>query len=412
MEFLSTNDKLSPYQHGFRSGHSPQTQLLESVHEWAKCLDNGASSHVVFTDFSKAFDTVRHQCLLLKLEHIGISGNLLKWFDHFLTNRRQRVVIDGYSSHWLTVTSGVPQGTILGPLLFLIYVDDIGNGLSSTVRLFADDCTLYREVRSLQDCTLLQQDINKLHSWTQKWQLALNTNKCKVMNISLKKKALPFTYCINNNPLEWVDVIKCLGVKIHRKLSWADHVTEITSRASQILNLLRRSMHGCHKDAKSIAYTALVRPHLEYSSPVWTPHHQKLIDSIEKIQKRAARWICGTKWNNTDYCWSTPYANLCSDLQWTTLERRRSIASCCQVYKIIHSMGCITFDKYFTWKKIPSRIHPYVLSIPTSRINVYRSSFFISVQHLWNKLPTDVVDTLNFHSFKFKLTHFYLSASI
>ena len=214
---------------------------------------------------------------------------------------------------------------------------------------------------------------------------------------------------INNNALDWVDVIKYLGVKIHKKLSWADHVAEIASKASQMLNLLRRSMHGCHKDAKKRAYLALVRPHLEYASPVWSPHQQKSIDNIEKIQKRAARWIRGTKWNRTNNCWSTAYTELCKNLQWVTLECRRTIAVCRQVYKIIHNMGCIPFDRYFTFKKIPSRSHPFVLYIPVSRINVYRYSFFINAQHLWNKLPTDIVDTYNFNLFKSKLFYHYLS---
>ena len=287
MDFSTANSKLNPFQHGFRRGHSFQTQLLESIHEWAKYLNDGTSSHVVFTDFAKAFDKVPHQRLLLKLEHFGVTGNLLKWISAYLTCRRQRVVIDGCSSDWLPVTSGVPQGTILGPLLFLIYINDIGKDLSSNVRLFADDCVLYREISSLCDCTLLQHDINLLHKWTQKWHLVLSTTKCKVMNISLKKKSLSFTYTINNVALDWVDTFKYLGVKVHKKLNWGNHISETSSKASRLLNLLRRSMHNCSKDAKKRAYIALVRPHLEYCSPVWSSHQQKLINTLEKVQQRA-----------------------------------------------------------------------------------------------------------------------------
>ena len=183
-DFLDQHHKLSSFQHGFRRGHSCQTQLLATVHEWARSLDNRASTHVIFLDFSKAFDSVPHQKLLLKTENIGVRGNLLGWIKAFLTGREQRVLIDGQSSDWTNVSSGVPQGSVLGPLLFLIYVNDVGSGLCSSTRLFADDCTLYREVTSPRDCEQLQEDLNAVYRWTQIWQLSLNQSKCKVMRVT------------------------------------------------------------------------------------------------------------------------------------------------------------------------------------------------------------------------------------
>ena len=157
-QFLTASNKLSPFQHGFRNRHSCQTQLLESVHEWARSLDRASSTHVIFTDFSKAFDSVPHQRLLLKLEHRGVRGNLLAWISGFLANRRQRVLLDGSTSEWNEVTSGVPQGSVLGPLLFILYVNDIPTHLSSPVRLFADDCTIYRQVSLQEDLSAEVQD--------------------------------------------------------------------------------------------------------------------------------------------------------------------------------------------------------------------------------------------------------------
>ena len=335
-EFLNTNNKLVSFQHGFRRGHSCQTQLLSTVHDWVKSIDSKASSHVVFLDFCKA---VPHRRLLLKLEHIGIRGTLLHWIeaflsDHeqrvlehigirgillhwieaFLSDREQRVLIDGHSSDWAQVISGVPQGSILGPLLLLVYVNDIGTSLTSTVKLFADDCTLYREIRNKDDAELLQYDLNKLYLWTRQW---LNASKCKVMRITNKKIFISFDYKLNDLSLEWVNTFKFLGIKITQKVD-----THIGSFATRLLNLLRRNMSGCSKQAKSRPYTALVQPQLETSVPVWSP-----CDSIEKVQKRAARWICA-KWDKDSFQWSHSYDDCRLELGWQTLKQRRKLLIC------------------------------------------------------------------------------------
>ena len=258
----------------------------------------------MFTDFSKAFDTVPHERLPLKLDQVGIKGKLLTWISSFLLNRRQRVLIDGASSEWCDVTSEVPQGSILGPLLFIIYINDIGKGSSSHTGLCADDCTISKEVTSYQDCLSLQDDLKSLSRRANKWQLSLYTGKCKVMCILCKQNIPTFQYHISNNNLELVEPFKYLGVKLNNKLTWDDHTLQVASKAQRILNLLRRTMCGSPRGAKIRAYTALVRPHLEYSAPVWTPHLQNLSCSIEKVQKQAARWICGVPWKSDGYGWS------------------------------------------------------------------------------------------------------------
>ena len=190
IKFLSDNDKLNTFQHGFRQTHSCQTQLLETIHQLARTLNSGASSHIIFLDFAEAFDSVLHQRLLLKLDHIGVSGVLQRWIRAFLTDRQQQVVCNGCPSAWAKVTSGVPQGSLLGPLLFLVYINDISDNLASPAKLFADDCAIYRQVSSnTVDCITLQ-DLSKLYTWTQKWQLALNLSKCKAIRISNKENHL------------------------------------------------------------------------------------------------------------------------------------------------------------------------------------------------------------------------------
>jgi len=165
MNFLNHHNKLSSHQHGFRTAHSCQTQLLESVHHWAQSLDKRSSTHIFFLDFSKAFDSVPHEHLLIKLDCIGVRGAVLKWIRSFLTDRRQRVMLEGCTSTWAPVTSGVPQGSILGPLLFLVYINDIDTQLNSHVKLFADDCAIYNQVSCKADTSSLQSDLNSLYTW-------------------------------------------------------------------------------------------------------------------------------------------------------------------------------------------------------------------------------------------------------
>ena len=164
-------------------------------------------------------NSIPHQRLLMKLDCMGIRGNLLSWIAAFLHNREQRVFVEGQSSEWMKVISGVPQGSILGPLLFLIYINDLNAGLSLSVHLFADDCAVFRVITNTKDCDALQADLNQLYYWTQLWQLNLNQSKCKVMRTTNKCKQFHYTYSLNSVPLEWVDTFRYLGVRINTKLT-------------------------------------------------------------------------------------------------------------------------------------------------------------------------------------------------
>ena len=182
------------------------------------------------------------------------------------------------------MTSGVPQGSILEPLLFLVYINDISDNLASPTKLFADDCAVYCQILNTADCFTLQEDLSMLYTWTQKWQLALNISKCKAICISNKRKPPTHTYRLNNVTLEWVDTFKYLGVRIDTKLKWGEHIAEAAAKANRAMNLLRRTMYGCIKNAKKRAYIALVRPHLEYCAPVWNPYQHKDCETLEKVQ--------------------------------------------------------------------------------------------------------------------------------
>ena len=243
--------------------------------------------------------------------------------------------------------------------------------------------------------------------WSQRWQLPFNVNKCKVMNISNKKTNTPTTYFLNAIRLEWVDTFKYLGVVIDCKLKWGDQINHSTFKATKILNLIRRNLAGCSKTAKNRAYLALVRPHLEFAVPVWSPHLKKDITALEKVQKRAARWICA-KWDRATFKWNKSYEDCCNELNWVTLERRRDILTCCQVYKIVNNLDCIRFQCYFSFSNTITRSHSLSLVCNHSRINSFRYSFFIRSAFLWNSLPSDLVQSISYNSFKLKLKHYYL----
>ena len=193
---LSSNNIVTPHQHGFRRGLSCETQLVSVIHEWSKILDTHGQVDIIFLDLAKAFDSVPHERLLLKASYYGIRGKLHTWLRCFLTERKQRVVVNGTSSDWSAVSSGVPQGTVLGPVLFLLYINDLPNSISSTVKLFADDSVVYRQIQRVEDHSILQQDLFNLEQWASLWQMNFAPSKCYTLSVTLKKEPSLFTYSL------------------------------------------------------------------------------------------------------------------------------------------------------------------------------------------------------------------------
>ena len=181
---LEDHEILTDLQHGFRSGRSCETQLITTFHDIASAYNKkGSQIDIAVLDFSKAFDTVPHDGLLSKLKHYGIDDKIWLWISNFLKQRKQRVVVDGIQSDLVTVDSGVPQGTVLGPILFLLHINDLPSVISSKVRLFADDCLVYREIKNRQDQIALQKDLNLLENWGSKWGMRFNAAKCNIITL-------------------------------------------------------------------------------------------------------------------------------------------------------------------------------------------------------------------------------------
>ena len=334
---------------------SCETQLIEALHDWTEIMNQGQGQiDVILLDFSKAFDTVPHQRLLHKLKSYGIRHHTLNWINAFLTNITHQVLVNGSHSETQIVTSGVTQGTVLGPILFLLYINDIENNLTSKIRLFVDDSALYRKIDTLADSHSLQQDIRRLQDWADKWQMKFNTNKCKLLRITKRTKPIiRFKYLmhtptspsntrhpqqtstaadnilnldnslsLNSIVLDEVKSDKYIGVILDNKLSFNQHIDEIVNKTTKLLNLCRRNLHMCDNHTKEIAYKTIVRPHLEYASTAWNPYTARNIDKIESIQRRAARFIL----RNYNY---GPDSHLTYQIQhtlkWIPLQHRRTL---------------------------------------------------------------------------------------
>jgi hypothetical protein len=203
-------------------------------------LDDGKETDVLIMDFSKAFDKVSHNLLMHKQEHYGIRGMINNWMESVLSGRTQAVIVEGEQSTYLPVDSGVPQGSALGPNLFLYYINDIATGLDSTVRLFVDDTIAYLVIKSNSDALTLQRDLDKLAQWEQLWKMAFHPNKCNVLTISRNTTPTKFKYCLHDHVLESVDKVNYMGVTISYDLKWESHINNICGKANKTLGFLRR----------------------------------------------------------------------------------------------------------------------------------------------------------------------------
>lgn len=275
-------------QHGFRNSVNTTTQLLHVTHHAAEALDSKKNYHIISFDFSKAFDRVPHDLLLLKLAAYRFHPLCLDWIRDWLRDRVSVVAANGLTSKEFDVCSGVPQGSVLGPLLFLLYINDITAEIKhSDCRLYADDTLLSSDVSNNIDG--LQGDVNRLYEWSCRWGMLFNNDKCLHMQIG--KDSPDKRIKLGNDLIPTTDVIKYLGVHIQSNLKWNTHITKMTAKANRSLGVLRRNLAEAPQKTKLVAYKTSVRPILEYASQVWSPHNIGLSNTVDKVQRRAVRWV-------------------------------------------------------------------------------------------------------------------------
>ena len=342
LHFWQNINLLNANQFAYLKGRSTVAQLLTTIHDWAGSRNCNTPTDVIFLDLAKAFDSVPHERLLLKLYKNGIDGCLLDWIRHYLTGRKQRVLIRGTCSEWSPVTSGTPQGTVLGPILFLLYINDITDCITSKVKIYADDTKIYRVITDpTADIPALQSDLNNLTHWANTWQLRFNTDKCEGMRVTHSRDKSSTSYTLGTTQLKDVTNFKDLGVTVTRNLSWSEHVHITVNKANKILGTIKRTVGTANVVIFSKLYMSLVRPILEYATPVWCPYLVKDIHAIEQVQRRASRLALRQKKGDMSY------EDRCTLLGWPKLSLRREYISLIECYKIVFGLSHLQFDDFF-----------------------------------------------------------------
>ena len=391
MEHLDSSGILSKRQHGFRRMRSCETQLLEFVDEILGLMEGGGQVDILIMDFAKAFDKCNHSLLTHKLQTYGVLGQTNFWISNFLSDRRQSVVVDGFSSPFVSVRSGVPQGSVLGPSLFLAYINDLPDNLVKSTRLFADDTTAYTGVRGDQDQVTLQEDLDRLADWESKWDMQFHPQKCNTLRCTHRPSPHECNYVLHGHTLSTVPTAKYLGLTLHHKMDWEDHIGSICSKANSTLGFLRRNLKISSARIKEKAYKTFVRPILEYSSSVWDPYEVKHKQQIEKVQRRAARFILN-RYHNT-----SSVSSMIDILKLESLEQRRKKSRLSAFYKIINNNICCEDLKnqlVENHRKRRANNNKQYHQI-FSRTNYRAQSFLPRTIKDWNSLPQIVTDSEN-----------------
>ena len=314
---LINNNLIYEKQSGFLKGHSTVFQLLDIYHQIAQSLDTKCYTCIVFCDISKAFDRVWHKGLLCKLEKNGINGNLLKWIESYLVNRTQKVFVGSSVSQSQQVKAGVPQGSVLGPLFFLVYVNDIIENLLCITRLFADDTSLACTTSSIPDLEgIINHDLALINDWSKKWLVDFNPNKTEALFFSLKPNVIKPNLVFDHITVNQVNHHKHLGLTFSSNGKWHDHIQNITKSASKLVGLMRKLKYTLNRQSLNQIYISFVRPILEYASIVWDGCTKLEQETLEKVQNEAARVVTGLTL-------SVSLQNLYREVNWLSLAERR-----------------------------------------------------------------------------------------
>ena len=413
--YFEENLFFNPNQHGFRSQRSCSTQLQSHIHTILTNLSKGDDTDCIYVDYAKAFDKVDHGLLLHKLELYGLPVKYLAWIRSFLCDRVQTVSVNGSLSYPAPVLSGVPQGSVLAPLFFIISINDLPNVIqNSSVFTFADDTKLVSKISNSQDSLNLQNDLNNLISWTDKNNMLCNEKKfvvlCHTFQKETKNQALfnelpfnnPLNYQLSNSTqIESSPYVKDLGVFVDVNLNWNVHIQNISSKARQVCAWILSVFYTRDKCTMLTLFNSLVRPKLEYSSEIWNPFLRKDILRVEGIQRTFTSKINGM--HNFDYWERLTYLNILS------LQRRRERNIIINVFKIKNQLIPNTFNLTFKEARRSTAMKAELKPMPKLRgktLTLYEESFLIKSAKLWNILPGDLTNLQSLTLFKTKLGQF------
>ena len=400
---LAKNRLLRTSQHGFMAGRSTLTNLLEYLEVLTKLLDEGHSVDILYLDFAKAFDKVPHQRLLDKCRGLGVEGNTLAWIKEWLSGRQQRVVLNGEYSDWGEVRSGVPQGSVLGPTLFLMYINDIDLAVDvsgSFLLKFADDTKWAMVVETEEQRRIFQEGIRRLEAWSTEWQMLFNEDKCHILHLGGKNAK--FSYSMGGRVLEEVDNEKDLGVIIHSSLKPSMQCARAAGRANQVLGQLGRAV--TYRDKKTFLklYSVYVRPHLEYAVQSWCPYTLEDKAVLEKIQKRSVSMVSNFK--------SKSYEDKLREAGMITLEARRQRGDMLEMFKIMTKKENV--DSSFWFENLEDHRGSGMSTRKSSGLynvrqhpcntDLRRNFFSQRVCTTWNSLPDHIKASTSVNMFKNK----------
>jgi hypothetical protein len=385
-------------QHGFFPGRSTSTQLLESQYEWRAALDNNIVSDVILIDFSKAFDVVPHSKLLNKLASLGVCDATLHWISAFLGNRSQSVVLNGVVSSPSAVTSGVIQGSVLGPTLFTLYVSDLPAVCPDcSIGQYADDTKASRQITSPHDRVILQSSLNALCSWAEQHELALSLDKCLYLQVGYSDSSV--SYAVGPRVLKPSQSVVDLGIVVQSNLKFGSHCTEIATKANARAGLVLKSFLSRDVSCLTRAFITYVRPLLEYATPVWSPHFKQDVDLIEDVQRSFTRrlfYICNLP--------SATYDERLRFLGMKRLELRRLHYDLCLMFKLTHGILKCHLSHVITFApRAGLRGHRYKLHVPSSKKLVLSSHFINRTIPVWNSLPDSIFVPDSYFVFKRKI---------
>ncbi|MCP3679103.1 MAG: reverse transcriptase family protein [Gammaproteobacteria bacterium] len=399
VKHLEHHNLIRDSQHGFRNKRSCLTNLLEFYNKLFHIHDQTKTLDIIYLDFQKAFDKVPHNKLLTKVKALGIIGNIYGWIENWLQGRKQRVVVNGETSSWVPVGSGVPQGSVLGPILFLIYINDIDIGISSPISKFADDTKIGRPVIDNKDRLNLQKDLDTISNWSEKWQMPFNINKCQLLLVGSANKK--YKYKMMGNNIESVSQVRDLGVTITSNLKFSQQCNEVSLRANRMLGFIKRNFVFKSKDIIIPLYQSLVRPHLEYAVQFWSPHLQKDILKLETVQRRATKLIPSLRQKS--------YEERLRELNLFSLMKRRIRGQLIECFKFLKGYNNVDASNLLTLAPdLPTRGNS--LKLKGKRVNLDSTKYFFTnaIVDKWNSLPENVIQSTSITSFKNNLD-IYLS---
>ena len=397
------NKLFTKRQFGFIKGRSSTLQLLKVMDEWTKALEEGKTIDCVYMDFMKAFDVVPHHRLLSKLTSYGFSELMINWIKEFITGRSQRVRIDGILSEKEIVKSGIPQGTVLGPFLFLIFINDLPDSIISQLYLFADDCKVYKVLKNAsKDREALQEDLDRLYKWSELWLMKIHPDKLVNMEIGIHREYPDYEYTIGPMVAKNTRLEKDIGILVDDNLKFSEHIDSIVKKANGKAGWLRRSFQFMSPKMFKPLYMQVVRSQMEYGSSIWNPHFITLIDKIEMVQDRATKMLPTMR--------DKTYEERLKIMNLPTLRYRRARGDMINVYNILNCEDkdlCPDMKMLVDVTGRDGRNNSLSLYKSFNQLDVRKYSFTERVTDLWNSLPNDVVTAPSINCFKSRIDKFW-----